>query len=208
MLLWKFRINSIRKLKEIKKEIISNLFVFFNPRVNQNIKKDELNLEEIKAKNDERITTIYFIIDEDKFDKLLPIIRMFYAIVFENYTRNYNYKEKFSKKDKRKEEKKTILMLENLEKINLPIFMLDNNINHLSGYGVDFFIVTVSEETEREDIDNLYNMSEILNDCNCMEINEKKLEFIFKKMGLGKFKITFSNGNKKGSVEEDDSIIY
>ena len=38
-------------------------------------------------------------------------------------------------------------------------------------------------------------MSEILNDCNCMEINEKKLEFIFKKMGLGKFKITFSNGN-------------
>ena len=120
---------------------------------------------------------------------------MFYAIVFEKYMRNYNYKEKFSKKDKRKEEKRTILMLENLEKINLPIFMLDNNINHLSGYGVDFFIVTVSEETEREDIANLSNMSEILNDCNCMEINEKKLEFIFKKMGLGKFKITFSNGN-------------
>ena len=86
-------------------------------------------------------------------------------------------------------------MLENLEKINLPIFMLDNNINHLSGYEVDFFIVTVSEETESEEIANLSNMSEILSDCNCMEINEKKLEFIFKKTGLGNFKITFSNGN-------------
>lgn len=183
------------KLKEIKKEIISTLFVFFNPRVNQNTKKDELNLEEIKTKNDEKITTVYFIVDEDKLDKLLPIIRMFYAIIFEKYTRNYNYKEKFSKKDKRKEEKRTILMLENLGKINLPIFMLDDNINHLSGYGVDFFIVTVSEEAESEDITNLSNMPEILNDCNYMEISEKKLEFIFKKMGLGKFKITFSNGN-------------
>ena len=183
------------KLKEIKKEIISTLFVFFNPRVNQNTKKDELNLEEIKAKNNERITTIYFIIDEDKLDKLLPIIRMFYAIVFEKYMRNNNYKERFIKKDKRKEEKRTILTLENLGKINLPIFMLDNNINHLSGYGVDFFIVNVSEETESEDIANLSNMSEIFNDCNYMEINEKKLEFIFKKMGLGKFKITFSNGD-------------
>ena len=38
-------------------------------------------------------------------------------------------------------------------------------------------------------------MSEILNNCNYMEINEKKLEFIFKKIGLGKFKIIFSNGN-------------
>ena len=94
------------KLKEIKKEIISTLFVFFNPRVNQNTKKDELDLEEIKTKNDERITTVYFIVDEDKLDKLLPIIRMFYAIVFEKYMRNDNYKERFMKKDKRKEEKR------------------------------------------------------------------------------------------------------
>ena len=174
------------ELKNIKNEILRDLYIFSNERISFNTRKNELDLSELE--NNETPTSIYFIVDKENIVELSPIIRMFYTILLDEYTNKGKYKKNFSSEDKRMNKRNTLIMIEEL---------FDEKMNFLGKYVKDFqsnsikFMGLVNE--------NYFGKNELIDiiaiNSDFLEIDNKKIEYIFKKSGLGNFKEIFSNGN-------------
>lgn len=174
------------ELENIKNEILRDLYIFSNERISFNTRKNELDLSELE--NSETPISIYFIVDKENIVELSPIIRMFYTILFDEYTNKGKYKKNISLEDKRMNKKNTLIMIEEL---------FDEKMNFLGKYVKDFqsnsikFMGVVNENYfgKNELIDTIAINSDLL------EIDNKKIEYTFKKSGLGNFKEVFTNGN-------------
>jgi transcriptional regulator len=170
------------KLIELKKEILSNLYIFSNERVSANMRKDDLHLRDMKKETKQTPTSLYFVVDKDEIESLNPIIRMFYAIIFYEYTKKFDVSKP----------RNTLITIENiydrrmlsleksLEKLNV------NNINNIKFYAI------VDEDKLKEKSENIEVIS-VYSDY--LKIGKKDLEFIYKKSKTGKYKEIFSNGN-------------
>lgn len=174
------------ELENIKNEILRDLYIFSDERISFNTRKNELDLSQLK--NSETPTSIYFIVDKENIDELSPITRMFYTILFYEYINEENYNEKNSSIDKRMNKKNILITLEEL---------CDEKMSFLGKYIKDFqsksikFMGLVNENYfgKNKLIDTIAINSDLL------EISDKKIEYSFKKSGLGNFKEVFSNGN-------------
>ena len=173
------------ELENIKNEILRDLYIFSNERISFNTRKNELDLFQLE--NNETPTSIYFIVDKENIAELSPITRMFYTILFYEYIEE-NYNGKISSMDKRMNKKNILITLEEL---------CDEKMSFLGKYIKEFqsnsikFIGLVNENYfgKNELIDTIAINSDLL------EISDKKIEYSFKKSGLGNFKEVFSNGN-------------
>lgn len=173
------------ELENIKNEILRDLYIFSNERISFNTRKNELDLSQLK--NSETPTSIYFIVDKENITELSPITRMFYTVLFYEYIEE-NYNEKNSSIDKRMNDKNILITLEEL---------CDEKMSFLGKYIKEFqsksikFIGLVSENHfgKNKLIDTIAINSDLL------EISDKKIEYSFKKSGLGNFKEVFTNGS-------------
>ena len=173
------------ELENIKNEILRDLYIFSDERISFNTRKNELDLSQLK--NSETPTSIYFIVDKENITELSPITRMFYTVLFYEYIEE-NYNGKNFSIDKRMNKKNVLITLEEL---------CDEKMSFLGKYIKEFqsksikFIGLVSENYfgKNELIDTIAINSDLL------EISDKKIEYSFKKLGLGNFKEVFSNGN-------------
>ena len=162
------------ELENIKNEILS-----FNTR------KNELDLFQLE--NNETPTSIYFIVDKENIAELSPITRMFYTILFYEYIEE-NYNGKISSIDKRMNKKNILITLEELcdEKMSF----LGKYIKYFQSNSIKFMgLVNENYFGKNKLIDTIAINSDLL------EISDKKIEYSFKKSGLGNFKEIFTNGN-------------
>lgn len=174
------------ELENIKNEILRDLYIFSNERISFNTRKNELDLSQLK--NNETPTSIYFIVDKENIAELSPITRMFYTILFYEYINKENYNEKNSSIDKRMNKKNILITLEELcdEKMSF----LGKYIKEFQSKSIKFIgLVNENHFGKNELLDTIAINSDLL------EISDKKIEYSFKKSGLGNFKEILSNGN-------------
>lgn len=173
------------ELENIKNEILRDLYIFSNERISFNTRKNELDLSQLK--NSETPTSIYFIVDKENITELSPITRMFYTVLFYEYIEE-NYNGKISSMDKRMNKKNILITLEELcvEKMSF----LGKYIKEFQSKSIKFMgLVNENHFGKNKLIDTIAINSDLL------EISDKKIEYSFKKSGLGNFKEIFSNGN-------------
>lgn len=173
------------ELENIKNEILRDLYIFSDERISFNTRKNELDLSQLK--NSETPTSIYFIVDKENITELSPITRMFYTVLFYEYIEE-NYNGKISSMDKRMNKKNILITLEELcdEKMSF----LGKYIKEFQSKSIKFMgLVNENHFGKNKLIDTIAINSDLL------EISDKKIEYSFKKSGLGNFKEVFSNGN-------------
>lgn len=173
------------ELENIKNEILRDLYIFSDERISFNTRKNELDLSQLK--NSETPTSIYFIVDKENITELSPITRMFYTVLFYEYIEE-NYNGKISSMDKRMNKKNILITLEELcdEKMSF----LGKYIKEFQSKSIKFMgLVNENHFEKNKLIDTIAINSDLL------EISDKKIEYSFKKSGLGNFKEVFSNGN-------------
>lgn len=173
------------ELENIKNEILRDLYIFSDERISFNTRKNELDLSQLK--NSETPTSIYFIVDKENITELSPITRMFYTVLFYEYIEE-NYNGKISSMDKRMNKKNILITLEELcdEKMSF----LGKYIKEFQSKSIKFMgLVNENHFGKNKLIDTIAINSDLL------EISDKKIEYSFKKSGLGNFKEIFSNGN-------------
>lgn len=173
------------ELENIKNEILRDLYIFSDERISFNTRKNELDLSQLK--NSETPTSIYFIVDKENITELSPITRMFYTVLSYEYIEE-NYNKKISSMDKRMNKKNILITLEELcdEKMSF----LGKYIKEFQSKSIKFMgLVNENHFGKNKLIDTIAINSDLL------EISDKKIEYSFKKSGLGNFKEVFTNGN-------------
>lgn len=190
------------KLLILKEELLKDLEIFSNETIRINTIKNTVEMPIWDNIINDFSETMYFIVDEDKIEKLAPLIRIFYYLIVT--TRTAKDFLAFPKlKDTRKKYNKLIIIMDNFEKIGRHK-ILELSSGYIGGYNTNYIIFA-----NINDLKNIYGENNFfLSNTNVLKLSKNKMEYIYKKTSNkynNVYKSTVFFNNEK-NVEEQKEI--
>lgn len=190
------------KLLILKEELLKDLEIFSNETIRINTIKNTVEMPIWDNIINDFSETMYFIVDEDKIEKLAPLIRIFYYLIVT--TRTAKDFLAFPKlKDTRKKYNKLIIIMDNFEKIGRHK-ILELSSGYIGGYNTNYIIFA-----NINDLKNIYGENNFfLSNINVLKLSKNKMEYIYKKTSNkynNVYKSTVFFNNEK-NVEEQKEI--
>lgn len=156
----------------LKNEILKDFELFSDENIRRNTVKNDFELD--KEKNQKELkgyvsNTYYFIVKEKDFEKLAPLIRIFF-----NFAILENTKEMEFSKDMTSN--KLIMIYDKFDKLGKQT-MLERAIGFINGFGINCVFIANIDELKK-----IYGEKNgILLNSNVMKISKKKIDYIYLK---------------------------
>lgn len=156
----------------LKNEILKDFELFSDENIRRNTIKNDFELD--KEKNQKELkgyvsNTYYFIVKEKDFEKLAPLIRIFF-----NFAILENTKEMEFSKDMTSN--KLIMIYDKFDKLGKQT-MLERAIGFINGFGINCVFIANIDELKK-----IYGEKNgILLNSNVMKISKKKIDYIYLK---------------------------
>lgn len=163
------------KLIDLKNELLQDLKIFSNETIRKNTIQNTIELPICDDVLNDFSKTIYFIVDEDKIEKLAPLIRIFYYLILLKKT-EVNFWD-CELEDKRKNYNKLTIIMDNFVKIGKHI-TLEKTLGFIGGYNINCIIFA-----NRNDLKNIYGENNgIFSNTDILKLSKNKMEYIYKDM--------------------------
>lgn len=187
------------KLIDLKNELLQDLEIFSNETIRKNAIQNTVKIPICEDMFNDFSKTIYFIVDENKIEKLAPLIRIFYYLIILKKT-EVNFWE-CELEDKRKRYNKLTIIMDNFEKIGKHI-TLEKTLGFIGGYNINCIIFA-----NRNDLKNIYGENNgIFSNTDILKLSKNKMEYIYKDMkSFNFYKSTIFIKNDK-TVKEQEEI--
>lgn len=190
------------KLLILKEELLKDLEIFSNETIRINTIKNTVEMPIWDNIINDFSETMYFIVDEDKIEKLAPLIRIFYYLIVTTRTAK-DFLDFPKLKDTRKKYNKLIIIMDNFEKIGRHK-ILELSSGYIGGYNTNYIIFA-----NINDLKNIYGENNFfLSNTNVLKLSKNKMEYIYKKTSNkynNVYKSTVFFNNEK-NVEEQKEI--
>lgn len=186
------------KLIDLKNELLQDLEIFSNEIIRKNTIQNTVKIPICEDMLNDFSKTIYFIVDEDKIEKLAPLIRIFYYLIVLKKT-EVNFWE-CELEDKRKKYNKLTVIMDNFEKIGKHI-TLEKTLGFIRGYNINYIIFA-----NRNDLKNIYGENNgIFSNTDILKLSKNKMEYIYKDMkSFNLYKSTIFIKNDKIVKEQEE----
>ena len=156
----------------LKNEILKDFELFSDENIRRNTVKNDFELDKEKNQKDIKgyiSNTYYFIVKEKDFEKLAPLIRIFF-----NFAILENTKEMEFSKDMTSN--KLIMIYDKFDKLGKQT-MLERAIGFINGFGINCVFIANIDELKK-----IYGEKNgILLNSNVMKISKKKIDYIYLK---------------------------
>lgn len=156
----------------LKNEILKDFELFSDENIRRNTVKNDFELNREKNQKDLKgyiSNTYYFIVKEENFEKLAPLIRIFF-----NFAILENTKEMEFSKDMTSN--KLIMIYDKFDKLGKQT-MLERAIGFINGFGINCVFIANIDELKK-----IYGEKNgILLNFNVMKISKKKIDYIYLK---------------------------
>lgn len=186
------------KLIDLKNELLQDLEIFSNETIRKNTIQNTVKIPICEDMFNDFSKTIYFIVDENKIEKLAPLIRIFYYLIILKKT-EVNFWE-CELEDKRKRYNKLTIIMDNFEKIGKHI-TLEKTLGFIGGYNINCIIFA-----NRNDLKNIYGENNgIFSNTDILKLSKNKMEYIYKDMkSFNFYKSTIFIKNDKIVKEQEE----
>ncbi len=186
------------KLIDLKNELLQDLEIFSNETIRKNTIQNTVKIPICEDMFNDFSKTIYFIVDEDKIEKLAPLIRIFYYLIILKKT-EVNFWE-CELEDKRKKYNKLTIIMDNFERIGKHI-TLEKTLGFIGGYNINCIIFA-----NRNDLKNIYGKNNgIFSNTDILKLSKNKMEYIYKDMkSFNFYKSTIFIKNDKIVKEQEE----
>ena len=186
------------KLIDLKNELLQDLEIFSNETIKKNTIQNTVKIPICEDMFNDFSKTIYFIVDEDKIEKLAPLIRIFYYLIILKKT-EVNFWE-CELEDKRKKYNKLTIIMDNFERIGKHI-TLEKTLGFIGGYNINCIIFA-----NRNDLKNIYGKNNgIFSNTDILKLSQNKMEYIYKDMkSFNLYKSTIFIKNDKIVKEQEE----
>lgn len=186
------------KLIDLKNELLQDLEIFSNETIRKNTIQNTVKIPICEDMFNDFSKTIYFIVDEDKIEKLAPLIRIFYYLIVLKKT-EVNFWE-CELEDKRKKYNKLTIIMDNFEKIGKHI-TLEKTLGFIGGYNINCIIFA-----NRNDLKNIYGENNgFFSNTDILKLSKNKMEYIYKDMkSFNFYKSTIFIKNDKIVKEQEE----
>ena len=191
------------KLLDLKNELLKDLEIFSDEKVRINTVKNTIKMPECSDLINDFSKTTYFIVDEDKIERLAPLIRIFYYLIIFKRTEtdfwNFNFE------DRRKKRNKLTIIMDNFAEIGKHT-MLELSLGFIGAYNVNCIIFA-----NRNDLKSIYGEKNgFFSNMDILKLSKNKMEYIYKEMkdftiNINKSTIFIKNDNP--ASEEDINNI-
>ena len=186
------------KLIDLKNELLQDLKIFSNETIRKNTIQNTIELPICDDMLNDFSKTIYFVVDEDKIEKLAPLIRIFYYLILFKKTEVIFWDCELE--DKRKEYNKLTIIMDNFEKIGKHI-TLEKTLGFIGGYNINCIIFA-----NKNDLKNIYGENNgIFSNTDILKLSKNKMEYIYKDMkSFNLYKSTIFIKNDKIVKEQEE----
>ena len=191
------------KLLDLKNELLQDLEIFSDEKIRINTVKNTIKMPECSDLINDFSKTTYFIVDEDKIERLAPLIRIFYYLIIFKRTEtdfwNFNFE------DRRKKRNKLTIIMDNFAEIGKHT-MLELSLGFIGAYNVNCIIFA-----NRNDLKSIYGEKNgFFSNMDILKLSKNKMEYIYKEMkdftiNINKSTIFIKNDNP--ASEEDINNI-
>ena len=162
-----------KEKNDLKNEILKDFELFSNENIRRNTVKNDFELNREKNQKDLKgyiSNTYYFIVKEENFEKLAPLIRIFFNFVILENTKEMDILFK------RITTNKIIIIYDKFDKLEKQA-MLEQATGYIMGYGINCVFVANIDELEK-----IYGeRNGILSNSNVIKISKKKIDYIYLK---------------------------
>ena len=162
-----------KEKNDLKNEILKDFELFSDENIRRNTVKNDFELNREKNQKDLKgyiSNTYYFIVKEENFEKLAPLIRIFFNFVILENTKEMDILFK------RITTNKIIIIYDKFNKLGKQA-MLEQATGYIMGYGINCVFVANIDELEK-----IYGeRNGILSNSNVMKISKKKIDYIYLK---------------------------
>lgn len=162
-----------KEKNDLKNEILKDFELFSDENIRRNTVKNDFELNREKNQKDLKdyiSNTYYFIVKEEDFEKLAPLIRIFFNFVILENTKEMDILLK------RITTNKIIIIYDKFDKLEKQA-MLEQATGYIMGYGINCVFVANIDELEK-----IYGeRNGILSNSNVIKISKKKIDYIYLK---------------------------
>lgn len=162
-----------KEKNDLKNEILKDFELFSDENIRRNTVKNDFELNREKNQKDLKgyiSNTYYFIVKEENFEKLAPLIRIFFNFVILENTKEMDILFK------RITTNKIIIIYDKFNKLGKQA-MLEQATGYIMGYGINCVFVANIDELKK-----IYGeRNGILSNSNVMKISKKKIDYIYLK---------------------------
>ena len=162
-----------KEKNNLKNEILKDFELFSDENIRRNTVKNDFELNREKNQKDIKgyiSNTYYFIVKEENFEKLAPLIRIFFNFVILENTKEMDFLIKGIPNNK------LIMIYDKFDKLGKQA-MLEQATGYIMGYGINCVFVANIDELEK-----IYGeRNGILSNSNVIKISKKKIDYIYLK---------------------------
>lgn len=162
-----------KEKNDLKNEILKDFELFSDENIRRNTVKNDFELNREKNQKDIKgyiSNTYYFIVKEENFEKLAPLIRIFFNFVILENTKEMEFLIKGIPNNK------LIMIYDKFDKLGKQA-MLEKATGYIMGYGINCVFVANIDELKK-----IYGeRNGILSNSNVIKISKKKIDYIYLK---------------------------
>ena len=162
-----------KEKNNLKNEILKDFELFSDENIRRNTVKNDFELNREKNQKDIKSyisNTYYFIVKEENFEKLAPLIRIFFNFVILENTKEMDFLIKGIPNNK------LIMIYDKFDKLGKQA-MLEKATGYIMGYGINCVFVANIDELKK-----IYGeRNGILSNSNVIKISKKKIDYIYLK---------------------------
>jgi probable traG protein, N-terminal part len=162
-----------KEKNDLKNEILKDFELFSDENIRRNTVKNDFELNREKNQKDLKgyiSNTYYFIVKEENFEKLAPLIRIFFNFVILENTKEMDFLIKGIPNNK------LIMIYDKFDKLGKQA-MLEKATGYIMGYGINCVFVANIDELKK-----IYEeRNGILSNSNVIKISKKKIDYIYLK---------------------------
>lgn len=162
-----------KEKNDLKNEILKDFELFSDENIRRNTVKNDFELNREKNQKDIKgyiSNTYYFIVKEENFEKLAPLIRIFFNFVILENTKEMDFLIKGIPNNK------LIMIYDKFDKLGKQA-MLEKATGYIMGYGINCVFVANIDELKK-----IYGeRNGILSNSNVIKISKKKIDYIYLK---------------------------
>ena len=162
-----------KEKNDLKNEILKDFELFSDENIRRNTVKNDFELNREKNQKDLKgyiSNTYYFIVKEENFEKLAPLIRIFFNFVILENTKEMDFLIKGIPNNK------LIMIYDKFDKLGKQA-MLEKATGYIMGYGINCVFVANIDELKK-----IYGeRNGILSNSNVIKISKKKIDYIYLK---------------------------
>ena len=162
-----------KEKNDLKNEILKDFELFSDENIRRNTVKNDFELNREKNQKDLKgyiSNTYYFIVKEEDFEKLAPLIRIFFNFVILENTKEMDILLKGLITNK------IIVVYDKFDKLGKQA-MLEKATGYIMGYGINCVFIANIDELKK-----IYGeRNGILSNSNIIKISKKKIDYIFLK---------------------------